>query len=80
MHPKLNNIHLTTIKKIKNGGIMNKELILDLIETLEKKNVGFQLSVEGDKTLEITVKDKKIDINIVNPSKIGLLIKELDLK
>ena len=59
---------------------MNKELILDLIETLEKKNVGFQLSVEGDKALEMTVKDKKIDINIVNPSKIGLLIKELDLK
>ena len=59
---------------------MNKELIFNLIETIEKKNVGFQLSVEGDKTLEITVKDKKIDINIVNPSKIGLLIKELGLK
>ena len=59
---------------------MDREMIVDLIETFEKKNVGIQLSVEGQKTLEITVKDKKIDINIVNPSKIGLLIKEIGLK
>jgi hypothetical protein len=36
--------------------------------------------VEGQKTVEITVNNKKIDINIVNPSKIGNLIKELNLK
>ena len=59
---------------------MNKEMIIDIIETFEKNNVGIQLSVEGQKTLEITVKNKKIDINIVNPSKIGLLIKEIGLK
>ncbi|HID47794.1 MAG TPA: hypothetical protein EYH15_04930 [Methanothermococcus okinawensis] len=59
---------------------MDKEMIIDLIETLEKKNVGIQLSVGGEKALEITVKNKKIDINIVDPSKIGILIKELGLK
>ena len=59
---------------------MDKEMIVDIIETFEKNNVGIQLSVEGKKTLEIKVKDKKIDINIVDPSKIGLLIKEIGLK
>ncbi|HIQ38426.1 MAG TPA: hypothetical protein EYH53_00255 [Methanothermococcus okinawensis] len=59
---------------------MNKEMIVDIIETFEKKNVGIQLSVGGQKTLEITVKDKKIDINIIDPSKIGVLIKEIGLK
>ncbi|AXI25842.1 hypothetical protein CFE53_06810 [Methanofervidicoccus sp. A16] len=59
---------------------MDKEMIIDIIETLEKRNVGIQLSVGGQKALEITVKDKKIDINIVDPSKIGLLIKEIGLK
>ena len=55
-------------------------MLVGLIETLEKKGVGLQLSVEGQKTIEITVKDKKIDVNIINPSKIGTLIKELNLK
>ncbi|GBF36267.1 hypothetical protein [Methanofervidicoccus abyssi] len=59
---------------------MNKEIIIDIIETFEKNNVGIQLSVGGQKTLEITVKDKKIDINIIDPSKIGVLIKEIGLK
>ncbi|HIP16423.1 MAG TPA: hypothetical protein EYG87_03445 [Methanothermococcus okinawensis] len=59
---------------------MNKEMIIDIIETFEKNNVGIQLSVGGQKTLEITVKDKKIDINIIDPSKIGVLIKEIGLK
>ena len=59
---------------------MDKEMLIDIIETFEKKNVGIQLSVGGQKTLEITVKNKKIDINIVDPSKIGLLIKEIGLK
>ena len=56
------------------------EMLVGLIETLEKKGVGLQLSVEGQKTIEITVKDKRIDVNIINPSKIGTLIKELNLK
>ncbi|AEH06192.1 hypothetical protein Metok_0199 [Methanothermococcus okinawensis IH1] len=55
-------------------------MLIGLIGALEKKGVGVQLSVEGQKTVEITVKDKKIDVNIVNPSKIGTLIKELNLK
>ncbi len=55
-------------------------MLVGLIETLEKKGVGLQLSVEGQKTVEITVKNKKIDVNILNPSKIGTLIKELNLK
>jgi len=59
---------------------MNKEMIIDIIETFEKNNVGIQLSVGGQKTLEITVKDKKIDINIIDPPKIGVLIKEIGLK
>ncbi|HIQ32983.1 hypothetical protein KKP90_05885 [Methanothermococcus sp. SCGC AD-155-E23] len=59
---------------------MDKEMIIDLIETLEKRKVGIQLSVGGEKALEISVKDRKIDINIVDPSKIGLLIKEIGLK
>jgi hypothetical protein len=59
---------------------MDMEMLVGLIETLEKKGVGLQLSVEGQKTIEITVKDKKIDVNIINPSKIGTLIKELNLK
>ncbi len=56
------------------------EMLVGLVETLEKKGVGLQLSVEGQKTVEITVRNKKIDVNIVNPSKIGTLIKELGLK
>ncbi|WP_048057821.1 hypothetical protein [Methanothermococcus okinawensis] len=59
---------------------MDMEMLIGLIGALEKKGVGVQLSVEGQKTVEITVKDKKIDVNIVNPSKIGTLIKELNLK
>jgi hypothetical protein len=59
---------------------MDMEMLVGLIETLEKKGVGLQLSVEGQKTIEITVKDKRIDVNIINPSKIGTLIKELNLK
>lgn len=55
-------------------------MLAELIETLEKKGVGLQLSVEGQKTVEITVKNKKIDVNIINPSKIGTLIKELNIK
>jgi len=55
-------------------------MLVGIIDTLEKKGVGLQLSVEGQRTVEITVKDKKIDVNIVNPSKIGALIKELNLK
>ncbi len=55
-------------------------MLVGLVETLEKKGVGLQLSVEGQKTVEITVRNKKIDVNIVNPSKIGTLIKELGLK
>ena len=57
---------------------MDMEMLVGLIETLEKKGVGLQLSVEGQKTIEITVKDKRIDVNIINPSKIGTLIKELN--
>ncbi|WP_421077373.1 hypothetical protein Mjas_06545 [Methanothermococcus sp. Ax23] len=59
---------------------MDMEMLVGIIDTLEKKGVGLQLSVEGQRTVEITVKDKKIDVNIVNPSKIGALIKELNLK
>jgi hypothetical protein len=59
---------------------MDMEMLVGLVETLEKKGVGLQLSVEGQKTVEITVRNKKIDVNIVNPSKIGTLIKELGLK
>ncbi|WP_292460962.1 hypothetical protein [Methanothermococcus sp.] len=58
---------------------MDMEMLVGIIDTLEKKGVGLQLSVEGQRTVEITVKDKKIDVNIINPSKIGALIKELDL-
>lgn len=59
---------------------MDMDMILGLIDSLEKKGVGVQLSVEGAKTVEISVKNKKIDINIVEPSKIGKLIKELNIK
>jgi hypothetical protein len=59
---------------------MDMEMFVGLIDAIEKKGVGLQLSVEGQKTVEITVNNKKIDINIVNPSKIGNLIKELNLK
>jgi hypothetical protein len=55
------------------------DVILGLIDTLEKKGVGLQLSVESKKTVEISIKNKNIDINIVEPSKIGKLIKELNI-
>ncbi|MCS3900803.1 formate-dependent nitrite reductase cytochrome c552 subunit [Methanococcus voltae] len=58
---------------------MDMEMIVNLIDVLEKKGVGVQLSVEDQKTVEITVKDKKVDINIVKPANIGKLLKELDL-
>jgi len=54
-------------------------MIVDMIELLEKKGVSLQLSVEGEKTVEVSVKNKKIDVNIVNPTKIGKLIKDLNL-
>ncbi|MBA2862369.1 hypothetical protein [Methanococcus maripaludis] len=59
---------------------MDMEMILGLIDTLEKKGVGIQLSVENQKTVEISIKNKNVDINIVDPSKIGKLIKELNIK
>ncbi|ABR56331.1 hypothetical protein [Methanococcus aeolicus] len=59
---------------------MDMEMLVGLIDIIEQKGVGIQLSVEGQKTVEITINDKKIDINITNPSKIGDLIKELNLK
>ena len=59
---------------------MDMEMLVGIIDALEKKGVGLQLSVEGQKTIEITVKNKNIDINIVDPSKIGKLIKEMNLK
>ncbi|MDK2790045.1 MAG: hypothetical protein PWP15_552 [Methanothermococcus sp.] len=55
-------------------------MLVNIIDTLEKKGVGLQLSVEGQKTVEITIKNKNIDINIVEPSNIGKLIKELNIK
>jgi len=59
---------------------MDMEMILGLIDTLESKGVGIQLSVENQKTVEISIKNKNVDINIVDPSKIGKLIKELNIK
>lgn len=59
---------------------MDMEMLVDVIDALEKKGVGLQLSVEGQKTVEITIKNKNIDINIVEPSNIGKLIKELNIK
>ncbi|WP_018154281.1 MULTISPECIES: hypothetical protein [Methanothermococcus] len=59
---------------------MDMEMLVNIIDTLEKKGVGLQLSVEGQKTVEITIKNKNIDINIVEPSNIGKLIKELNIK
>ena len=59
---------------------MDMEMILGLIDTLEKKGVGIQLSVENQKTVEISIKNKNVDINIVDPSKIGKSIKELNIK
>ncbi|WP_459201839.1 hypothetical protein [Methanococcus sp. CF] len=59
---------------------MDMEMVLGLIDTLEKKGVGIQLSVENQKTVEISIKNKNVDINIVDPSKIGKLIKELNIK
>ncbi len=58
---------------------MDMDMIVDMIELLEKKGVSLQLSVEGEKTVEVSVKNKKIDVNIVNPTKIGKLIKDLNL-
>ncbi|AVB76177.1 hypothetical protein [Methanococcus maripaludis] len=59
---------------------MDMEMILGLIDTLEQKGVGIQLSVENQKTVEISIKNKNVDINIVDPSKIGKLIKELNIR
>lgn len=38
---------------------MDMEMFVGLIDAIEKKGVGLQLSVEGQKTVEITVNNKK---------------------